>query len=51
SVPLHTVRASIDYGAAEAHTMAGKVGIKVWICVKPEQESDVKAGVQRAGNA
>jgi len=51
SVPLHTLRANIDYGAAEAHTVAGKVGIKVWICIKPEQEPDVKAGVQRAGNA
>ena len=32
-------------------SMAGKVGIKVWICVRPEQEPDVKAGVNRAGNA
>ena len=50
-VPLHTLRANIEYGAAEARTVAGKVGIKVWICIKPEQEPDVKAGVQRAGNA
>ena len=33
-VPLHTLRANIDYGFAEANTMAGKIGIKVWICKK-----------------
>ena len=31
TVPLHTLRADIDYGATAAHTQAGKVGIKVWI--------------------
>ncbi len=30
-VPLHTLRAKIDYGFAEAHTTYGIVGIKVWI--------------------
>ncbi|MDZ4816490.1 MAG: 30S ribosomal protein S3 [Verrucomicrobiota bacterium] len=30
-VPLHTLRANIDYGFAEAMTQAGKIGIKVWI--------------------
>ena len=30
-VPLHTFRAKIDYGFAEAHTTYGIVGIKVWI--------------------
>jgi small subunit ribosomal protein S3 len=30
-VPLHTLRADIDYGTAEANTTYGKVGIKVWI--------------------
>jgi small subunit ribosomal protein S3 len=35
-VPLHTLRADIDYGFAEALTMAGKIGIKVWICKKEE---------------
>ncbi len=33
-VPLHTIRANIDYGFAEANTTAGKIGIKVWICKK-----------------
>ncbi len=31
-VPLHTIRANIEYGFSEAKTVAGKVGIKVWIC-------------------
>lgn len=35
-VPLHTLRANVQYGFAEASTMAGKLGIKVWICKKPE---------------
>lgn len=30
-VPLHTLRAKIDYGTAEAHTTMGVIGIKVWI--------------------
>ena len=31
-IPLHTLRANIDYGTAEANTVAGIIGIKVWIC-------------------
>lgn len=30
-VPLHTLRADIDYGVTEANTTYGKIGIKVWI--------------------
>jgi small subunit ribosomal protein S3 len=30
-VPLHTLRADIDYGTAEAKTTYGIIGIKVWI--------------------
>lgn len=30
-VPLHTLRADVDYACAEAHTTYGKLGIKVWI--------------------
>ena len=30
-VPLHTLRADIDYGVAESHTTYGVIGIKVWI--------------------
>ncbi|TDQ34715.1 30S ribosomal protein S3 [Aureibacillus halotolerans] len=31
TVPLHTLRADIDYGTAEANTTYGKIGVKVWI--------------------
>ena len=31
-VPLHTLRADIDYGLAEAQTEYGVIGVKVWIC-------------------
>jgi small subunit ribosomal protein S3 len=30
-VPLHTLRADMDYGLAEAHTQYGIIGVKVWI--------------------
>jgi small subunit ribosomal protein S3 len=30
-VPLHTLRADIDYGLVEAHTTMGRIGVKVWI--------------------
>lgn len=32
-VPLHTLRANIDYGFAEARTTYGVIGCKVWICL------------------
>jgi small subunit ribosomal protein S3 len=31
SVPLHTLRADIDFGTAEAHTTYGIIGVKVWV--------------------
>lgn len=31
-IPLHTLRADIDYGVATAQTIYGSIGIKVWIC-------------------
>jgi small subunit ribosomal protein S3 len=31
SVPLHTLRADIDYNLAKAQTAAGTIGVKVWI--------------------
>ena len=31
NVPLHTIRANLDYGFAEADTTYGKIGVKVWI--------------------
>ncbi|MSS98950.1 MAG: 30S ribosomal protein S3 [Opitutia bacterium] len=36
-VPLHTLRENIDYGFTEARTLAGKVGIKCWICAKDSE--------------
>lgn len=33
TVPLHTLRANIDYGFAEASTTFGKIGVKVWMYV------------------
>jgi len=38
-IPLHTLRANIDYGTAEANTLAGIIGIKVWICKEAEQKA------------
>ena len=31
-IPLHTLRADIDYNVARAETVYGSIGIKVWIC-------------------
>lgn len=39
-VPLHTLRANIDYGFAEGSTPAGLIGIKVWICTKEEKTEE-----------
>jgi small subunit ribosomal protein S3 len=36
-VPLHTLRANIDYGFAEARTLYGKLGVKCWICTGETQ--------------
>lgn len=38
-VPLHTLRANVEYGFSEAQTVAGKIGVKVWLCKEPEQEA------------
>ena len=49
-VPLHTLRADIDYGFAEADTTYGKIGVKVWIYkgeVLPEAK---KQPAQEGGN-
>lgn len=43
-VPLHTLRAKIDYGFAEARTLYGKLGVKCWICrgeIKVERHNPV----------
>ena len=49
SIPLHTLRADIDYGTAEAHTTYGRIGVKVWIFkgeVLPEKKQPVAAAVE-----
>jgi len=45
-VPLHTLRANIDYGFAEANTVYGKLGVKCWIC---KGETKVERGNKPAG--
>jgi small subunit ribosomal protein S3 len=50
-VPLHTIRADIDYGFVEAKTTAGRIGVKVWINkgeIMPEgfDTSDTRLGDQ-----
>jgi small subunit ribosomal protein S3 len=42
-VPLHTLRANIDYGFAEAFTVYGKLGIKCWICKGENKPEKAKA--------
>jgi len=42
-VPLHTLRADIDFGFAEARTMYGKIGVKCWVCkgeTKPKDRAE-----------
>lgn len=46
SIPLHTLRADIDYGTAEARTTYGIIGIKVWI-YKGEVLPGVKASSKK----
>ncbi len=55
-VPLHTLRADIDYAVAEALTTYGKLGVKVWIYkgeilgIKPRQVEDRRARKPRTDN-
>ncbi|MFB9276822.1 30S ribosomal protein S3 [Cohnella cellulosilytica] len=49
TVPLHTLRADIDYGTAEAHTTYGRIGVKVWI-YRGEVLPTKKRAVQEGGN-
>lgn len=50
-VPLHTLRAIIDYGTAEADTTFGKIGVKVWIYngdyLESKESDDDKYTVKR----
>jgi small subunit ribosomal protein S3 len=52
-VPLHTIRADIDYGFAEAKTTYGRIGVKVWINkgeIMPEGFESVGQRDQRLGD-
>ena len=55
-VPLHTLRADIDYGLAEGRTTFGQIGVKVWIYrgdvlpSREEQEADRARARARAGD-
>lgn len=52
SMPLHTLRADVDYGFAEASTTFGKLGVKVWIykgeILRPSQPGAGAAGAAQA---
>jgi len=52
-VPLHTIRADIDYGFAEAKTTTGRIGVKVWInkgeIMPSGYESSAQQGDTRLG--
>ena len=50
-VPLHTLRADIDYGTAEARTTYGIIGIKVWVFKGEVLEHDPSAHERRATEA
>jgi small subunit ribosomal protein S3 len=47
-VPLHTLRADVDYGTAEANTAYGKCGVKVWVFKGEILEHDPMASERRA---
>jgi small subunit ribosomal protein S3 len=52
-VPLHTLRANVDYGFFEAKTTFGRIGVKVWIYkgdVKNIAEVRAENAAARAGN-
>jgi len=46
-LPLHTLRADIDYGFAEARTTYGVIGVKVWIYRGEQTEIVPRQGMQR----
>jgi small subunit ribosomal protein S3 len=50
TVPLHTLRADIDYGTAEAHTTYGRLGVKVWIYRGEVLPTAKKQVAQEGGN-
>ena len=45
NVPLHTLRANVDYAHKEANTTYGKIGVKVWI-----YKGEILPGKEKGGN-
>jgi len=50
TVPLHTLRADIDYALAEAHTTYGRIGVKVWIYRGEILPQRSRKGAEEGGN-
>jgi small subunit ribosomal protein S3 len=53
-IPLHTLRADIDFGQAEAHTTFGRIGVKVWIYkgdITPEEKQERPSGRRSAADS
>lgn len=50
-VPLHTLRAPVEYGFSEARTVAGAIGVKVWICMPENAENNQYASYAKASAA
>lgn len=53
TVPLHTLRADVDYGFAEARTTYGRIGVKVWIYkgdILPQKKPVAQAAAAEGGN-
>jgi small subunit ribosomal protein S3 len=50
-IPLHTLRADIDYGFAEANTVYGKIGVKVWVCHGERKVTEVAPKATPVGAA
>jgi small subunit ribosomal protein S3 len=50
-IPLHTLRADIDYGFAEAQTVYGKIGVKVWIGKGERSLKEAKPAAATVGPA
>jgi small subunit ribosomal protein S3 len=46
-VPLHTLRANIDYGFAEAQTLYGKIGVKCWVCTGEMEKKQISQQASR----
>ena len=51
TIPLHTLRANIEYGFTDCHTTAGLIGIKVWICKEKEEPERAGKGRNNAAYA